>query len=46
LEASLPRAIYDGIDATTAVTKWLGEGMDLGLAVEGLLWASGKGGLF
>ncbi|MBL4871799.1 MAG: DUF222 domain-containing protein, partial [Robiginitomaculum sp.] len=42
LEASLPRSVYAEIDATTAVTKWLGEGMDLGLAVEGLLVASGK----
>ncbi|MBL4797847.1 MAG: DUF222 domain-containing protein [Oleispira sp.] len=42
LEPSLPRGIFEGIDENTAVTKWLGEGMDLGLAVEGLLWASGK----
>jgi hypothetical protein len=33
----LPRAIYEGIDANTAVTKWAGERMDLGMAVEGLL---------
>jgi hypothetical protein len=36
----LPRAIYEGIDANTAVTKWAGERMDLGMAVEGLLSVS------
>jgi len=30
------------INANTAVTGWLGEGMDLGLAVQGLLWRSGR----
>jgi hypothetical protein len=33
----LPRAIYEGIGANTAVTKWSGELMDFGMAVEGLL---------
>ena len=33
----LPRAIYEGIGPNTAVTKWAGELMDLGMAVEGLL---------
>jgi hypothetical protein len=37
LEKSLPRAIYDGIDENTAVTKWQGERMDLGMAIEGLI---------
>jgi hypothetical protein len=41
LEKSLPRAIYEGIDENIAVTKWRGEGMDLGIAVEGLIRASG-----
>ena len=41
LEKSLPKAIYDGIDENTAVTKWQGEGMDLGMAIEGLIRASG-----
>jgi len=30
------------INANTAVTGWLGEGMDLGMAVQGLLWRSGR----
>jgi hypothetical protein len=41
LEKSLPWAIYDGIDENIAVTKWRGERMDLGMAVEGLIRASG-----
>ena len=41
LEKTLPRAIYDGIDEKTAVTKWLGEQMDLGMVIEGLIRASG-----
>jgi hypothetical protein len=40
LKQALPRAIYEGIGANTAVTKWLGERMDLGMAVEGLLSVS------
>jgi hypothetical protein len=36
LKQALPRAIYEGIGANTAVTKWLGERMDLGMAVEGV----------
>lgn len=40
LQKSLPKAIYDGIDERTAVTKWQGERMDLGMAVEGLIGAS------
>jgi hypothetical protein len=40
LKQALPRAIYEGIGANTAVTKWLGERMDLGMAVEGLLRVS------
>jgi len=37
LKQALPQAIYDGIGAKTAVTKWAGERMDLGMAVDGLL---------
>jgi hypothetical protein len=40
LKQALPRAIYEGIGANTAVTKWLGERMDLGMAVDGLLRVS------
>jgi len=43
LEKSLPRKIYDGITAKTAVTKWLGDKMDLEMAVDGMLAASGLG---
>jgi len=43
LKKILPRAVYDGIDEKTAVTKWQGEGMDLGMAIEGLISASGYG---
>ncbi len=43
LKASLPRTIYDGIGANTAVTKWLGERMDLGMAVDGLLKSNQRG---
>jgi hypothetical protein len=42
LKQALPRAIYEGIGANTAVTKCLGERMDLGMAVEGLLRKSGR----
>jgi hypothetical protein len=40
-EKSLPRSVYGGINANSAVTKWGGEQMDLGMAVEGLMGASG-----
>jgi hypothetical protein len=40
LKQALPQAIYDGIGAKTAVTKWAGERMDLGMAVDGLLRVS------
>ena len=39
LEKNLP----SGIDEKTAVTKWDGEAMDLGMAVDGL-WSAGKKG--
>ena len=42
LKQALPQAIYEGIDAKTAVTKWAGERMDLGMAVDGLLRKSGR----
>jgi hypothetical protein len=37
LSKTLSRWIYNSIDENTAVTKWAGEGMDLGMAVDGLL---------
>jgi len=37
LSKTLPRLIYNSIDEKTAVTKWAGEGMDLGMAIDGLL---------
>jgi hypothetical protein len=42
LSKTLPRLIYNSIDENTAVTKWAGEGMDLGMAVDGLLSAGNK----
>jgi hypothetical protein len=33
----IPRLIYKAIDERTAVTKWTGESMDLGMAIDGLL---------
>jgi hypothetical protein len=39
LGKALPRLIYNSIGEKTAVTKWAGEEMDLGLAVDGLLSA-------
>jgi hypothetical protein len=41
-DKSLPTAVYDGIYANTAVTKWCGERMDMGMAIDGLLRASGN----
>ena len=40
LKQALPKDIYDGIDEKTAVTKWMGEQMDLSMAVDGLLGVS------
>jgi hypothetical protein len=37
LENSVPRTIFHAIDKNTAVTKWAGEGMDIGMAIDGLL---------
>ena len=37
---TLPRLIYNSIDEKTAVIKWAGEGMDLGMAIDGLLRAN------
>lgn len=39
LEKAVPRTIFHAIDKNTAVTKWAGEGMDLGVAIDGLLSA-------
>jgi hypothetical protein len=40
-EKSLPITLRQSIDEHTAVTKWAGERMDLGMAVEGLIQAKG-----
>jgi hypothetical protein len=37
LEKAIPSPIFHKIDNSTAVTKWAGERMDLGMAIEGLL---------
>jgi hypothetical protein len=37
LSKTLPRLIYNSIDEKMAVTKWAGEGMDIGMAIDGLL---------
>jgi hypothetical protein len=42
LGKTIPRLIYNAIDEKTAVTKWAGESMDLGMAIDGLLSASKK----
>ena len=39
LGKTIPRLIYNAIDEKTAVTKWAGESMDLGMAIDGLLAA-------
>ena len=40
LGKTIPRLIYNAIDERTAVTKWAGESMDLGMAIDGLLSAN------
>jgi hypothetical protein len=40
-EKRLADDVSETITAQTAVTKWTGERMDLSMAVDGLLWASG-----
>ena len=37
LKGAIPNEIYHTIDEKTAVTKWEGEQMDLGMAIDGLL---------
>ena len=37
LGKTIPRLIYDSIDKNTAITKWTGESMDVGMAIDGLL---------
>jgi hypothetical protein len=39
LGKTIPRLIYSAIDERTAVTKWAGESMDSGMAINGLLSA-------
>lgn len=36
----LPKSVYDSIDEKTAVTKWMGEQMDLSMAVDRFLGVS------
>ncbi len=43
LGKTIPRLIYNSIDEKTAVTRWAGEGMDIGMAIVGLLSTSKKG---
>jgi len=40
LGKTIPRLIYNAIDEKTAVTKWTGESMDVGMAIDGLLAAN------
>ena len=42
LAKAIPSAIYKAIDAKTAVTKWTGESLDVGLAIDCLLSAGNK----
>jgi len=42
LGKTLPRLIYDSIDKNTAITKWTGESMDVGMAIDGLLSATNR----
>jgi hypothetical protein len=42
LSKTLPKLIYNSIDEKTAVTKWEGEGMDIGMAIDGLLSATNR----
>ena len=42
LGKTIPRLIYSSIDERTAVTKWAGESMDVGMAIDGLLSTSKK----
>ena len=42
LSKTLPRLIYNSIDEKTAVTKWAGEGMDIGMAIDGLLSSNNR----
>jgi len=37
--SELEKALPNAINEKTAVTKWLGESMDLGMAIDGLLHA-------
>lgn len=47
LENAVPRIIFRAIDEKTAVTKWAGESMDIGMALDGLLSAGkSKGGKY
>lgn len=42
LEQFMPKTIFHAIDKNTAVTKWAGEGMDIGMAIDGLLSATNR----
>lgn len=45
LEKRLAEDVSEVITVQTVVTKWTGEGIELSMAVDGLLWAI-RGGLF
>jgi hypothetical protein len=38
LEKALPADVYQKINAKSAVTQWLGESMDLSMAIDGLMY--------
>ena len=42
LEKALPASIYHSINEKTAVTGWLGERMDLSMAIDGLIYKRAK----
>jgi hypothetical protein len=42
LGKTIPRLIYNAIDEKTAVTKWAGESMGVGMAIDGLMRAGKK----
>lgn len=43
LEKAIPKTIFHAIDKNTAVSKWTGESMDVGMAIDGLLSAGKRG---
>lgn len=43
LEKAVPKTIFHSIDEKTAVTRWSGEPMDIGMAIDGLLSVGKRG---